>query len=116
MQAVIAKFCRSAIVFILCSFVALSVVMVHAPPAKPVRLSWLVDRQLKLWLWCEACSHHKTLDSVPLLRRFGDAELPALKSKFRCTQCGGKEIFLRPDWHGAGWTHGVVSKHDKLPE
>jgi len=83
---------------------------------RPVRLSWLVERRVDVWVWCESCSHHKVLPAGPLLQRFGDAVLLDLRGKFRCAACGGKEIFLRPDWHGAGWTRGVVSKHDKLPE
>ncbi len=83
---------------------------------RPVRLSWLVARRLNIWVWCEGCSHHKVVPPRPLQQKFGDAELIALKRKFRCARCGGREIFLRPDWHGGGWTRGVVSKHDKLPE
>ena len=82
----------------------------------PVRLNWLVERRLNVWVWCETCSHHKVVAAARLLARFGDAALLDLKTKFTCSACGGREIFLRPDWHGAGWTHGVVSKHDKLPE
>tara|TARA_Y100001958_G_C20989138_1_gene377359 strand:+ start:199 stop:468 length:270 start_codon:yes stop_codon:yes gene_type:complete len=83
---------------------------------EPVRLAWLVERRLNLWVWCESCSHHKVVAALPLYEKYGDAPLHAMKHKFRCAQCGGREIFLRPDWHGAGWTRGVVSKHDKLPE
>lgn len=83
---------------------------------QPVRLSWLVERRLGIWVWCEQCSHHKVVDTVSLYARFGNAALLELKTRFRCVSCGGREIFLRPDWHGAGWTRGVVSKHDKLPE
>ena len=83
---------------------------------EPVRLGWLVERRLNLWVWCESCSHHKVVAALPLYEKYGDAALLEVKHKFRCAQCGGREIFLRPDWHGAGWTRGVVSKHDKLPE
>ena len=90
--------------------------MARHDAGQPVRLGWLVERRLDVWVWCETCSHHKTIAAAPLLARFGDAVLLDLKTKFTCSACGGREIFLRPDWHGAGWTHGVVSKHDKLPE
>ena len=83
---------------------------------EPVRLGWLVERRLNLWVWCESCSHHKVVAAAPLYKKYGDAPLSAVRHKFRCAPCGGREIFLRPDWHGAGWTRGVVSKHDKLPE
>ena len=82
----------------------------------PVRLSWLAARQLKVWLWCEGCSHHKTLPVAPPVEKFGDAVLIELKSHFRCAACGGRDVFIRPDWHSAGWTRGVVSRHEKLPD
>lgn len=113
LQAVIAFADRRAIVFHLCSFVAWRMV---EKMQEPVRLSWLVERRLGVWVWCESCSHHKVLATPPLVERFGDAALLDLRRKFRCVACGGREIFIRPDWHGAGWTRGVVSRHDKLPE
>jgi len=82
----------------------------------PVRLSWLVARRLDVWLWCEECSHHKTVSVAPLFERFGDAVLLELKPHFRCAACGAREVFIRPDWHSAGWTRGVVSRHENLPD
>lgn len=86
------------------------------PFVQPVRLGWLVERRLNLWVWCEKCSHNKTVAVAPLHEKYGDASLSEVKHKFRCAQCGSRDVFLRPDWHSAGWTRGVVSKHDKLPE
>ena len=83
---------------------------------KPVRLGWLVERRLNLWVWCEGCSHHKVVPTEPLHEKFGNATIYEVKHKFRCAQCGGREIFLRPDWHGAGWTRGVGAEDEKLPE
>tara|TARA_E500000178_G_scaffold348123_1_gene402648 strand:+ start:709 stop:993 length:285 start_codon:yes stop_codon:yes gene_type:complete len=83
----------------------------NTPPG-PARLSWLVARELGLWVWCEKCSHHTVLAAAPLLARFGDTTLQALSRRFKCSQCGQHEVFLRPDWP----RRGVVSRHDKLDE
>jgi len=83
---------------------------------QPVQLAWLVQRQLNLWLWCEACSHHKSLATPPLLARFGDVELSALKRHFTCSNCQGRDIFIRPDWQNSGWSRGVVSRHETLDD
>ena len=117
MQVTIAFVIWRANMFVLCSFVALRVAgyMRDIGPS-PVRLSWLATRQLQVWIWCEGCSHHKSLPVAPLLEKFGDVALLALKAHFQCAACGGREVFLRPDWHSAGWTQGVVSRHEKLPD
>lgn len=83
---------------------------------QPVRLTWLVEKKLAVWLWCEQCSHHKSLDSVPLLTRFGDLTLSDLRRKCRCSTCHSRNVFIRPDWHKSSWTRGVVSRHDILPD
>ncbi|MDB2668894.1 hypothetical protein N9Y74_03370 [Alphaproteobacteria bacterium] len=83
---------------------------------QPVRLGWLVERKLALWVWCEQCSHHKSLKVAPLLARFGDVTLSQMRQKFRCSTCHSRHIFIRPDWHKSGWSQGVVSRHDTMPE
>tara|TARA_B100000963_G_scaffold355725_1_gene374508 strand:+ start:1635 stop:1919 length:285 start_codon:yes stop_codon:yes gene_type:complete len=77
---------------------------------EPARLSWLAVRRLDLWVWCEKCSHHRIVAVAPLLERFGDASLQGLSRRFKCSKCGARDIFLRPDWP----RRGVVSRHDKL--
>jgi hypothetical protein len=83
---------------------------------QPVQLAWLVERRLNIWLWCEACSHQASLATPPILARFGDLNLTALGRRFRCSNCQSRDIFIRPDWHGAGWSRGVVSRHESLDE
>ena len=79
---------------------------------EPARLSWLAVRRLDLWVWCEKCSHHRIVAVAPLLERFGDASLQGLSRRFKCSKCGARDIFLRPDWP----RRGVVSRHDKLSD
>ena len=77
---------------------------------QPVRLLWLAARKLDLWVWCEKCSHHRIVAVAPLLERHGDTSLQALSRRFKCSKCGQREVFLRPNWP----RRGVVSRHDKL--
>lgn len=80
------------------------------PKPEPARLSWLAARNLDLWVWCEKCSHHGTVAVAPLLKHHGDVSLKAVSRRFKCSKCGHREVFLRPDWP----RRGVVSRHDKL--
>ena len=114
-------------VFVLCSFICSKIIAFeslccvlddgqenyedNAAP-EPARLSWLAARKLDLWVWCEKCSHHRIVAVAPLLQVFGDATLPSLSQRFKCSKCGARDIFLRPDWP----RHGVVSRHDKLDD
>jgi len=71
-----------------------------------VTLSWLQARRLRLWVWCEGCSHSARLDVGPLIRRFGNYPVPRLRTQLYCSKCGGREVFVRPDWP----RRGVVSR------
>jgi len=79
---------------------------------QPVRLSWLVQKRLNVWLWCEACSHHASLPVPPIMARHGDITLGELRRKSRCSKCRSQQVFVRPDWP----KRGVVSRHDRLPD
>jgi hypothetical protein len=76
----------------------------------PVTLAWLQARRLRLWVWCESCSHSAQLDVAPILRRVGDRPLPRLRRQLYCSRCGSREIFVRPDWP----RRGVVSRAQGL--
>lgn len=48
-----------------------------------------------LWVECRACRHTASVnvDQLP-----GDIEVPSAGQRFRCKECGAKEINTRPDW------------------
>lgn len=89
----------------ICSYFGLRWFMSEA-----VTLSWLYARKLRLWVWCEKCSHSTRLDVAPLLGRLGDCPVPALRQRLYCSKCKGREIFVRPDWP----RRGVVSRAQGL--
>lgn len=41
------------------------------------------------------CGHEAIVDASPLP---GDAEVPSLRFRFRCSVCGQRPAFVRPNW------------------
>ncbi len=89
-----------------------------APPGPVIRLSWLARRRLKVWVWCEMCSHNVTLDPVALADRLGDRPVPSLARSMICSRCGSREVTTRPDWPTTGMMAGHqpldMSRRDRL--
>lgn len=81
-------------------------------PTAPVRLRWLVDEGLNVWVWCEDCSHHASLAAAALLARFGDVPVKSLAQRMKCSKCQGRHVFTRPDWP----KQGLVTRHDMLDD
>jgi len=45
---------------------------------------------------CEACGHEAVLNVDALAETI---TVPEVGRRFRCSQCGGKQIITRPAWH-----------------
>ncbi len=63
-----------------------------------MRLSGLIAHGIRLWVWCETCCHHTTLDPEPLLERLGDRAVPQVSAVLICSCCGSRDVSSRPDW------------------
>ena len=74
----------------------------------PATLGEVAAKGLKLWVWCNGCSHNKTLAVASLIARLGrNFPVPRLGARLRCSACGGRDIDARPDWP----RRGVITSH-----
>ena len=74
-----------------------------------VTLGDLVHQGLRVFCWCNRCSHSAVLETKPLLAELGpDFPVPDLGIKLRCSGCSSKDVATRPDWPRLG----QVTRHD----
>jgi hypothetical protein len=74
----------------------------------PATLGEVAANGLKLWAWCNSCSHNTTLEVAALIARLGrNFPVPGLGARLRCGACGGRDIDARPQWP----RRGVITSH-----
>lgn len=65
----------------------------------PETLNGLKLKVLDVWAYCESCQHSASIDIEVLMERLpGTLAVPAVGSVLRCSGCGRRGVFSRPDW------------------
>lgn len=77
---------------------------------RPTTLGDLYVQGLKVFCWCNRCTHNAQLDPEPLCRRLGpQLPVPEAGARMRCSSCGSKDIATRPAWPSLG----QVTRHNE---
>lgn len=80
----------------------------YRPRTRPAYLSDLARENVDVWCWCEACRHHAVIETAMLIKRLGPSyPVPRVAIYLRCSSCGSKDVFARPNWPSLG----VIARH-----
>lgn len=78
--------------------------------ARPATLDDMIADDLGVWLWCNTCHYHRSMDPSALARKLGgDFPVPEVGRRARCGSCGSRNVESRPDWTSR--SIGVVTRH-----
>jgi hypothetical protein len=67
----------------------------------PVTLGDLAREDKLLWVFCRDCCHERDVDpaTIPLP---GDAPVPDVGKRMKCSKCGSRKIDARPELYPSG--------------
>lgn len=68
----------------------------------------LADCEHGLYCWCNRCSHNAVVPIKAVTRKLGErCPVPDTARHMVCSDCGSKDIAVRPNWPAVG----VVAHH-----
>ena len=72
-----------------------------------VTVAGLIEQAMPLGIHCIKCGRHVEADpaSLPLP---GEAPVPSLSGRFKCTRCGSRQTEARPEFPSAGQLRGYA--------
>ncbi len=63
-------------------------------------LSTLSRDGLRLFAYCNRCTHNRAVAVAPLIERLGpDYPVPRVGRRMRCGGCGSRDIDTMPNWN-----------------
>ena len=76
---------------------------------QPMCLHHLQEQNLRVFCWCNRCSHNAELEVELLIERLGALyPVPELGIHLRCSHCGTQDVSTRPAWPSYG---GQIARH-----
>jgi hypothetical protein len=70
---------------------------------RPAYLSDLAREKVDVWCWCESCRHSAVIATAMLIEKLGPSyPVPQVAIHLRCSGCGSRDVFARPDWPSLG--------------
>ena len=76
---------------------------------QPICLNHLQEQNLRVFCWCNRCSHNAELEVDLLIERLGALyPVPELGIHLRCSYCGTQDVSTRPAWPSHG---GQIARH-----
>jgi hypothetical protein len=68
-------------------------------PDESPTLGYLATMVKGVWLKCESCDRTATMPIDELILKFGEAtQFGKIRERFKCTACGSRNVYARPDW------------------
>ena len=72
----------------------------------PARLGDISAAGLDIFGYCNSCHRNRVIDSGGLLVRLGPSyPVPKIGRRMKCQDCGGQDIYTRPNWVAVAGYH-----------
>ncbi len=68
-------------------------------PYDPAPLSDLIEKEVRLFVYCVDCHHCAVIDTEPVAELLGaDYPIPLVHKHMRCSHCDSRFVTANPNW------------------